>query len=334
MHRALIVLLPIIVLLAGCTGSSDNDPDGDGIENAAEEAGKTIDLSLADGIEKRHVTADPQKRDTDDDGLEDGDEWARGSDPRDIDTDDDGLVDGDDLTPPDDATRSSWRSMGLVEVNGTFLGELDACPPGGAQLRANAASSDLPVPDRLLDGEEMRGWDVAEGSGVRRVTSNPCVTDTDGDLLLDHDERALLSDPRDVDTDADGARDGSDVVPTRDVALRFANATASTTNGSAVVVRAVLGASEGMLVTPGNASMLLDAPDEGLPGTTLRVSVILTAEEAETGAPVALFEDPRGAIVAFDLVAGTVDGARIEGATLVFEGADGTLRIDWASVSR
>ena len=333
MRRA---LLPVVLMLlvAGCTGEeSSNDPDKDGLETALETEGWTIDITTLDGIIQRRVTSDPEIQDSDGDGLHDGDERARGTDPRDIDTDDDGLLDGNDRQAPDEETAAAWRARGILDVDGLFLGELDACPPGGPQLRPNVASSDLPIPDGLLDGEEMRGWDITIRGETRRVTSDPCVPDTDGDALLDHEERELGTDPRNVDTDGDGVSDSIDADPTANLMLVFSDVAAESPNASTIRVTFATGPLQQSVTSPGNGSAILDVTDQG-PRGSLVVGVIISAEDAATGAPLALFDDPRGVVVTLDLIQRTVQGATAEGDTLVFSGAEGSLRVDWATERR
>ena len=64
------------------TGVGDADADG-----------------VSDCRESQLLKTDPQNPDTDDDGLDDGDDFAKSCDPKDEDTDDDGVPDGDDETP-------------------------------------------------------------------------------------------------------------------------------------------------------------------------------------------------------------------------------------------
>lgn len=329
-----LLALALALTLAGCTSEGDpDDPDRDTLNTTTEEEGKAIEITTLDGIERRHVTSDPRQSDTDADGLSDTDEFTRGTDPRDVDTDDDGLLDGEDRAAPDDATRDAWRAAGIVEIEERFLGELQACPPGRPQLRPNVASSDLPIADELADGEELRGWDIAPRGDARHVTSDPCTPDTDNDGLMDHVERALLTDPRDVDTDGDATHDAEDALPLANAMLGISNVTAESANATSVRVHVAAGALAQSTVSPGNGSMLLDVPDQG-PREGLVIVVAIRAEDAATGAPLALFPDPRGAIVTFDLVKGTVEGAAVEGRTLLFEGADGALRFDWATEMR
>ena len=64
------------------TGVGDSDGDG-----------------VSDCRESRYLKTDTRNPDTDDDGLDDGDDFAKSCDPKDEDTDDDGVPDGDDETP-------------------------------------------------------------------------------------------------------------------------------------------------------------------------------------------------------------------------------------------
>ncbi len=66
--------------------------------------------------------------------------------------------------------------------------------------------------DGLSDAVEQAGWTVTvvrtDGtSESRKVTSDPDNEDTDGDEILDSDERYYLTDPRNPDTDGDGLTD-------------------------------------------------------------------------------------------------------------------------------
>lgn len=63
--------------------------------------------------------------------------------------------------------------------------------------------------DLLTDFEEIKeGWVVqVEGRLSRRVYSDPVQPDSDGDMLLDHEERDCLLDARQRDTDEDGLTD-------------------------------------------------------------------------------------------------------------------------------
>lgn len=327
--------LLLALALAGCAGSTpDNDADGDHVDDDTEREGTVITIVTLTGTQRRSVTSDPTKADTDGDGLLDSDELlVRETDPRDVDTDDDGLLDGSDIVATDDERKNAWRALGILEVGGTFLGELDACPTGGPQLRSNVASSDLPRPDQLLDGEELRGWDVQVRGSTRHVASDPCVADTDGDGLADHHEKRLATDPRNADTDGDGMRDGADGDALWDLGLRFEDPVVFSANVTRV--RFVFGAGQltSELLWPGNVSADLDIPDQAAPGE-LKATLVLRAERPDTGAQLALFEDPRGVILTFDLLAGTVSGAEATGDTLRFAGDDGSATMRWSVTRR
>lgn len=335
MPRAPLLLLTLVpLLLAGCTQRGGGDADGDGVKDSLERDGWTISVQTLDGPESRDVTSDPGKADTDGDGLTDFDEYARQSDPRDVDTDDDGLLDGEDRRAPDDATASEWRAAGILELDGLFLGELDACPAGGPQLKANEASSDLPIADGLADGEELRGWNATVRGEPRRVTSDPCSPDTDADSLQDHLEKQLGSDPRTADTDGDGVQDGSDADPLWDLGLRIDNLTVDARVGPRVRVTFTVGAASQWLAPPTNASAVVDVPDQSPSRDTLTAAVLVSAETLDGGEPVRLFPDGAGAILTFDLLAGTVEGADADGSRLAFEGEDGSVSFDWSTSRR
>ena len=82
--------------------TADGDPDGDGLNNLAEQdkanpnKADSDDDGVDDGVEITDGT-EPGKPDTDGDGLNDGAEKAAGSNPKDKDSDDDGLSDGDEV---------------------------------------------------------------------------------------------------------------------------------------------------------------------------------------------------------------------------------------------
>ena len=149
----------------------------------------------------------------------------------------------------------------------------------------------------------------------------------------DHEERRFAADPRDADTDGDGTRDGQDADATRDLGLTFSGLLVERTNGTgAVRVRMAVGERDVSLTAPGNSSVDLDIPDASPTRDSLEVSAVFSAEDLATGTPLALFEDPRGAIVVFDLVNDRVSGIATgdDPHVLRFTGADGTITLAWA----
>lgn len=97
---------------------------GDGLTDSQEIRGYTIDLG---GGRTRNITSDPRDPDSDDDGLEDGEEaLLYGGDPTVMDTDGDGCDDGRDPWPG----RAETIAIGLRTL--TLL--VDKDPDGGSDL--------------------------------------------------------------------------------------------------------------------------------------------------------------------------------------------------------
>lgn len=327
MRRVLILL--IAIALSGCTGQEapSSDGDADGAEDVTETEGVVITIELLDGPERRLVTGDPEKADTDGDGLLDGAEltvWS--SDPRDPDTDDDRLLDGEDV-PVDRAPADEWRALGIIEIEGLFLGEFDACPRTGQKLRANAASSDQPASDGLSDGEEVSGWDVTIRGQARHVTSDPCTPDTDSDGLRDHDERSSNTDPRAADTDSDGANDGVDGDALHDLALGFDNVTIEGADDEGLRIEIVFGAKRGEIRTPGNGSATIDVSDQTSDRSHLVANGIVQVLDAQG-------RTRGGAILSIDLAQGTLSGASAEGDRLTFTAENATVTLRWTVLRR
>jgi hypothetical protein len=139
------------------------DSDGDGLSDFEEEA--------------LHGT-NPNKVDTDDDGIDDKSEIDEGTNPNSEDTDGDGLSDG-----------LEKKGFGVI-VPG----------PGGLrllrQVKTEAANPDTDN-DGLDDGDEVNNWDTF-----------PDEEDTDGDGLSDgYEANEFGSNPTKRDTDNDGCDD-------------------------------------------------------------------------------------------------------------------------------
>ena len=184
-------------------GTSAKDPDSD-------------DDGLDDGDELAAGT-DPLDPDSDDDGLPDGQEEAIGSDPLDPDSDDDGELDGDDPDPAND-------------LDAEIEGPLDAitCPAGGP------GSLTLLGIEVALDGtEEYDGAESCEDLAARFAANGGAhvevevagvlgsftalevdLDDADNDGSPDHvdddDDDDGIPDDDDDDDDGDGMDDDSD----------------------------------------------------------------------------------------------------------------------------
>ncbi|MEL6180153.1 MAG: hypothetical protein AAFS10_14430, partial [Myxococcota bacterium] len=156
------------------------DRDGDGVLDADEEAIRVIQIDTTgfglrrpEFLERREVTSDPMLRDTDGDGLDDGEELLLRTDPRARDTD------GDNLSDFDEVRR--WQTSPIsVDSDGDARGD----------------NPDDPTPPfaTLFDGAELR-LDSATGQPNLGATS-PTSADTDGDGVGDGTEiRSAVRDP-------------------------------------------------------------------------------------------------------------------------------------------
>jgi hypothetical protein len=151
---------PRVVQTDGIHGVAD-DPDDDGLTNLQE---------------YQHGT-DPFNEDTDDDGLEDGDEVnVHNTNPLLEDTDGDGLTDGDEV-----ALKAVWPCLDPLvwDCDGDML------------------------PD---------GWELQYGlNPCECAATNSPAWDADNDGLGLLDEYRYCTDPTNPDTDGDGVRDGDEV---------------------------------------------------------------------------------------------------------------------------
>jgi hypothetical protein len=161
-------------------GGPASDEDGDGLPWSVEGPLGGDDCSL----------------DSDGDGLEDPEEYARG------DSDGDGIWD---LADPDDDNDA----IGTV-IEGVGAGEIEN----------GCANTDDGVPNFLDDDSDGDGTsDFEEGAGDADDDgvlnfldcSEDCDTDEDGDGLLVCDETGLGMDPSSPDSDGDGALDNEEI---------------------------------------------------------------------------------------------------------------------------
>ncbi len=196
------------------------DVDGDLLADGDEIASRTMHFVIDGAPIDRTIRTDPFDFDTDDDGLVDGLELLPGegmrlSDPLDPDTDHDGLLDGAErlihgsdptLTDTDEDTLSDFAEVTPRE----FRVEID-----GLAVERSVVTSPV-APD--TDGDGLRDdeeWDGASNVGFLTDPSDP---DTDRDGLADLDEIVGLNrrptNPLLSDSDGDGVIDGLDLSPT------------------------------------------------------------------------------------------------------------------------
>jgi hypothetical protein len=115
--RKFFVISSIFLLLfgffAGCIGG---DSDGDNLSYLFENEGWEITIFNIDGTtQQKIVKSDPNRIDTDNDGINDYDEMLMGSDPSKKDTDNDGLLDNEEK---DYGTSSKHFDSWIITVGG------------------------------------------------------------------------------------------------------------------------------------------------------------------------------------------------------------------------
>lgn len=162
------------------TGASgpQEDGDGDGLSDAAEQYGWTVVVVDADGTRREvRVTSDPDLSDTDGDGVSDLDERTYRTHPRASDTDGDGLSDFRELNfTYSDPTRADTDGDGYVDgLEFDFFGT--------SPIRADTDG------DGLADGDEI------ESDGRDPLVADlPRLAITVGDVQLTLDERYAYTD--------------------------------------------------------------------------------------------------------------------------------------------
>jgi hypothetical protein len=197
-----------------------SDLDGDLLTDGEESGPRALRL-LVDGVTSdRVIQTDPFNFDSDDDMLPDGLELFPGvgrnpTDPTDLDTDEDGLLDGAErfthgsdptLTDTDQDTLSDFAEVSSRELRM----EIDGAPIVRF-ITTSPTSSDTDQ-DGIRDDEE---W---AGESLRDFVTDPADPDTDDDGLSDFDEFLGLNrrptNPLLSDTDSDRVIDGLDLSPT------------------------------------------------------------------------------------------------------------------------
>ena len=188
-------------LLAGNPSrDGDADHDGDGAPSWFEAC-------------QAELAADPCDPDSDDDGLNDGDEYAAGTDPNDPDTDDDGLGDFDEVNGCTNPLSADTDGDGLsdgdeVNTHGTDPCVADSDGDGlndGDELNVHGTD---PLDSDSDDDGLSDGFEVGAGSCL-----DPNNPDSDSDGLSDGGEVSLGTDPCSGDSDGDGVGDASDDCP-------------------------------------------------------------------------------------------------------------------------
>lgn len=160
--KAFILTFFLILLVTGCIQDSDTDSDNDKLMDSEEKNGWMISVYSIDGtMEERKVTSNPNKTDTDGDGLDDYEESVFLSDPSNSDTDNDGLEDKDEVESGSSIVHfDSWE----INVKGISKWVI----ANYSKIGNSAVNYDSDY-DGLSDSEEFYKG------------SDPSVEDTDGD---------------------------------------------------------------------------------------------------------------------------------------------------------
>ncbi|MFO0750755.1 MAG: GEVED domain-containing protein [Myxococcota bacterium] len=172
------------------TEGDAQDPDGDGLPNCIDDDDDGDKVKDAD---EKLIGSDPLRKDTDGDGIDDGQENANH----------DSIVDPNETSPTN--TDSDGDGIDdLTELTSSYPGPLGAAPTLGYNRDSDG--------DGLLDGMEDLNHDGNLDSGE----TNPLIADSDGDGFSDGDEVHCATDPlRAVDVpqdkDQNGECDGAQV---------------------------------------------------------------------------------------------------------------------------
>jgi outer membrane protein OmpA-like peptidoglycan-associated protein len=200
---------------------SDNDADHDGLLKSEEKRlgtdpnkADTDGDGLSDGDEVNKYHTNPLKVDTDGDGLSDGDEVLKyHTDPLKVDTDGDGLSDGDEVLKYHiDPLKVDTDGDGLSDGDEVLKYHTDP-------LKVDTDGDGLSDGDEVLNYKtdplkaDTDGDGLSDGDEISLFKTDPLKRDTDGDGLSDGDEVLnYKTDPLKVDTDGDGIGDGIEVL--------------------------------------------------------------------------------------------------------------------------
>jgi outer membrane protein OmpA-like peptidoglycan-associated protein len=200
---------------------SDNDADHDGLLKSEEEKlgtdpnkADTDGDGLSDGDEVNKYHTNPLKIDSDNDNLSDKDEiMVYKTDPNKADTDGDGLSDGDEVLKDNtDPLKVDTDGDGLTDGDEVLKYHTDP-------LKIDTDGDGLSDGDEVLKYKtdplkvDTDGDGLSDGDEVLKYKTDPLKKDTDGDNLSDLDEITIYkTDPLVVDTDKDGFADGIEIM--------------------------------------------------------------------------------------------------------------------------
>ncbi|WP_428262479.1 OmpA family protein [Haliangium sp.] len=222
------------------TDPLDPDSDNGGVSDGSEDTDKNgrVDPGETDPTAGNGGDDPAQPNDSDGDGLTDEEEQIEGSDPNDRDTDDDGVLDGDEhnwnldtdddglinvLDPDsDNEGLTDGLERGVTEAerdDDTDLGAGNFVPDtddSETTSQLNPDTDEGGVTDFAEDPDGDGAVDGGERDPNFIFDDNPGPPDDDNDGLSNAEEMTIGSDPNDADTDDDGVIDGDENNPSVD----------------------------------------------------------------------------------------------------------------------
>ena len=192
------------------------DADNDGLTNCEETTGVNDPSTTAN---PNGNISDPNDSDSDNDGLNDGQEGINGTNPNDSDSDNDGLNDGEEVTGVDDPSTPVNPGGDITDPNDSDS-DNDGLSDGEEATEGTDPNDSDSDNDGLTDGEEVNGINDPTTPGTPSGTSDPLnlcdpinttpTCDPDGDGLTNAQEALEGTNPNNPDTDGDGLNDGTE----------------------------------------------------------------------------------------------------------------------------
>ena len=195
------------LVFTGESGSSDSDMDGLTLDQEKmigtnPDKADSDDDGLIDGLEFNQYKTDPLNADSDGDGLNDNEEVKYfTTNPNSSDTDKDGLSDGDEVNKYDtDPLRIDTDFDGINDFDEINLSQTDPTKSDTDHdgLKDGDELNKYKTSPLLLDSDEDG---ISDGDEVLKYNTNPTKTDTDGGSVEDNVEINRGSNPLNPEDD-------------------------------------------------------------------------------------------------------------------------------------